>query len=157
MLHTAPASSPATSNHALRRRVYAPVLLCIIAALAAGAFLNPGSGPGPFVSQASAQPASRGGVVTTTAGRENAAVSTNTDDEDSTGRVSAAEQRKEIILQLRGISTRLERLESALARGISVKVTDMPAMRATDDADPQPTSAAPRTAPPVQPRVRIRP
>jgi hypothetical protein len=48
------------------------------------------------------------------------------------GLVSAAEQRKVIIAELRGMTSRMERLESVLAKGISVKVTDMPAVRLAD-------------------------
>ncbi len=49
--------------------------------------------------------------------------------EDPTGRVSAAEQRKVMITELRNISVRLDRVEAALSRGISVKVVDMPPVR----------------------------
>lgn len=42
------------------------------------------------------------------------------------GMVSAAEQRKQMIAELKAQSVRLERIESALARGVNVKVTDMP-------------------------------
>ncbi len=51
------------------------------------------------------------------------------DDEGGSGRVSAAEQRKEMIVLLKNMSTRMDRIEAALVKGINVKVTDMPAMR----------------------------
>lgn len=41
--------------------------------------------------------------------------------------VSASEQRKQMIAELRRIASRVERVESKLASGISVKVTEMPA------------------------------
>jgi hypothetical protein len=42
---------------------------------------------------------------------------------------NAFAQRKEIIAELRQMNGRLERLESRMAQGLSVKVTDMPAMK----------------------------
>ena len=68
--------------------------------------------------------------------------------DDAAGRISAAEQRKEIISQLRNISTRLEHLESTIAKGISVKVTQLPADSGSDTAsDDRPTAPPPPTAP----------
>lgn len=46
--------------------------------------------------------------------------------EDESGRISAAEQRKQIIAELKGMSARLERLETQISKGINVKVTQMP-------------------------------
>ncbi len=43
------------------------------------------------------------------------------------GLVSAAEQRKAIIMEIRSLSERVERMQSVLEKGISVKVTSMPA------------------------------
>ena len=48
------------------------------------------------------------------------------------GMVSAAEQRKVMISELRQLSGRMERMESALTRGINVKVLDMPPVRLAD-------------------------
>jgi hypothetical protein len=48
------------------------------------------------------------------------------------GLVSAAEQRKVMIAELRNLSSRIERLETTIARGVNVKVTDMPAVRLAD-------------------------
>jgi hypothetical protein len=48
------------------------------------------------------------------------------------GLVSAAEQRKVMIGELRNLSSRIERLESTISRGVNVKVTDMPAVRLAD-------------------------
>jgi hypothetical protein len=48
------------------------------------------------------------------------------------GLVSAAEQRKVMIAELRTLSSRIERVESLLAKGINVKVTDMPAIKLAD-------------------------
>ncbi len=43
--------------------------------------------------------------------------------------VSASEQRKTMIAELRRVASRLERIESKLASGINVKVTEMPAQK----------------------------
>jgi len=43
-----------------------------------------------------------------------------------TGLISAADQRKIMISEIRRIGSRLERIESALSRGISVRVTELP-------------------------------
>lgn len=56
------------------------------------------------------------------------------EDDSPTAYISAGEQRKTMIAELRAISSRLERVESALARGINVKVTSMPA-GTRDDKD----------------------
>ena len=45
---------------------------------------------------------------------------------DAGGMMNAAEQRKQIIAELRQMNSRLERIEGKLAGGLSVKVTDMP-------------------------------
>ena len=45
---------------------------------------------------------------------------------DAGGIISTAEQRKQIIAELRTMNSRLERIESKLNSGLSVKVTDMP-------------------------------
>jgi hypothetical protein len=46
--------------------------------------------------------------------------------EDEGGRVSAAEQRKVIIAELRTLSSKVEKLDAHIAKGISVKVLEMP-------------------------------
>ncbi len=56
-------------------------------------------------------------------------------DEPTTGMVGAADQRKQMINELKSISGRLDRIESALNRGISVKVTELPAGALTDRKD----------------------
>ncbi len=49
------------------------------------------------------------------------------DGNEPTGMVSAAEQRKIMINELRQISARIERLETAMNKGINVRVKEMPA------------------------------
>lgn len=51
------------------------------------------------------------------------------EDEASDSRISAADQRKQIIAELRAIQQRMDRFEAVLSKGISVKVTDMPEMK----------------------------
>jgi hypothetical protein len=62
------------------------------------------------------------------------------------GLVSAAEQRKVIIAELRSLSSRIERLESVLARGVNVKVIDMPAVRLADPSQMSESRDARNTA-----------
>jgi hypothetical protein len=58
------------------------------------------------------------------------AASAQPENEGMGGLISAGEQRKVIIAELRGIGGRLDRIESKLAAGgVSVKVTDMPALK----------------------------
>lgn len=115
-MRTAPsdAVSDPTSN---ARRVYAPIALAVVGGLAALLLLNPEPGLG-LLSQAHAQP-----PVPQPAA----------DGEETSGRISAAEQRKEIIAQLRSLNARMEHVESMLTRGLNVKVTEMPALRIPKD------------------------
>ena len=50
-------------------------------------------------------------------------------DPDQGGLANAIEQRKQIIAELRQMNGRLDRIESKLASGLSVKVTEMPALK----------------------------
>jgi len=50
-------------------------------------------------------------------------------DDAATGLISAAEQRKSIITELKSVNERLGAIEGALAKGINVKVTSMPAQK----------------------------
>lgn len=47
---------------------------------------------------------------------------------------NASEQRREMIISLEKINTKLAAIESRLDRGLSVKVTEMPPMRMQDEA-----------------------
>jgi hypothetical protein len=62
-------------------------------------------------------------------------------DDGGAGLISAAEQRKAMISELRSINDRLERVESALARGINVNVKTMPASKDEAKAPPAPAPA----------------
>lgn len=91
-------------------RLYTNAALTVIAGVLV---LNWLATPSDFVGRANAQPADDMEIAP----------------DDPSGRISAAEQRKQMIQELRGLSARMERIESALTRGINVKVTDMPAMK----------------------------
>ncbi|MCC6952091.1 MAG: hypothetical protein IT433_11700 [Phycisphaerales bacterium] len=95
-------------------RLYANAVLTVIAGVLV---LNWLATPSDLLGRANAQPADDIELVT----------------DDPSGRISAAEQRKQMIQELRGLSARMERIESALTRGINVKVTDMPAMKQAAD------------------------
>lgn len=47
--------------------------------------------------------------------------------DDPSGRISAAEQRKQIINEIRAVGGRVERVEQILSKGLNVKVTELPA------------------------------
>jgi hypothetical protein len=58
------------------------------------------------------------------------AASAQPENESAGGLISASEQRKVMIAELRAIGGRLDRIESKLAAGgVNVKVTDMPALK----------------------------
>lgn len=79
-------------------------------------------------------------------------------DEENGGRVSAAEQRKEMITLLKSMSTRMDRIEAAMLKGINVKVTEMPAFRMEGGDQPSSASAtAPSRPAPKQSVTTVRP
>lgn len=53
------------------------------------------------------------------------------------GLVSAAEQRKVMISELRQLNTRVEHLDTAMARAINVKVLEMPPVQMMDKVEPR--------------------
>ncbi|MBL8963680.1 MAG: hypothetical protein KF787_00705 [Phycisphaeraceae bacterium] len=113
-----------TSRAPVRLHANAPALL-IAAALAVVIMDRPSGSPwdppslGP--SQAVAQVRSVGG------GGSGAGAAYQ--EEPADARVNPADQRKQMIAELRAISQRLDRLEATIAKGLTVKVTDMPEMR----------------------------
>lgn len=97
-----------------RRKVYAPLFVAVAAALAAVVMFNPVEGPGGgLLAKAAAQQPRSGGA----------------DGDETGGRVSAAEQRKDMIAQLRAMNSRLERMEALMAKGLTVRVSEMPQIR----------------------------
>jgi hypothetical protein len=54
---------------------------------------------------------------------------------EGAGLISASEQRKQMIAELRRMAARLERIEARLGAGISVKVTEMPELKAPASGD----------------------
>ncbi len=97
-------------------RTYTNAMLTVIAILLGVAVLDRAA-TDPVVARAHAQP----GAATAT--------------DDSTGLVSAAEQRKIMIAELRQISNRLDKLDGAMSRVLNVKVVEMPPVRVQEKGD----------------------
>lgn len=57
------------------------------------------------------------------------AAASSADEPDGGGRVNAAEQRKQIIAELARLNQAVARVESRLASGLAVKVTEMPEVK----------------------------
>ncbi|MDX9910753.1 MAG: hypothetical protein RBS39_02860 [Phycisphaerales bacterium] len=73
---------------------------------------------------------------TTTTAQPTRTTSVRDDDSPSGGGlVSAADQRKLMIAELRSMSRRLEKLEARIDKGIDVRVTDMPEVRVQQKSD----------------------
>ncbi|GJQ30631.1 MAG: hypothetical protein HBSAPP03_25150 [Phycisphaerae bacterium] len=54
--------------------------------------------------------------------------------EDATGLISAAEQRKAMLAELRGIAARLDKMDASMSRVMNVKVVEMPPVKIQDGA-----------------------
>lgn len=98
---------------AMRARSYHNAMLTVIAVLLAvlvvGRFDSGGWG-GVTLAQGAAQPRA----------------SAEPEESGAAARISAAEQRKTMIAQLREISSRLDRIEAVLRAGLDVRVKEMP-------------------------------
>lgn len=173
---TAP-TRPAAGSAAMleRQRVLGPIMIATFVALAGLVWMNPIDMG--LLSSAQAQPANRisatggggggsdsSGVVTIGGGNasQNSGGNRNGDisfeGDDPSGRISAAEQRKEMIQQLRSLATRMERIEASLARGINVRVTEMPDKGGEEKepaAETRRTNTQSRT--PFSPRTVVKP
>jgi L-asparaginase/Glu-tRNA(Gln) amidotransferase subunit D len=97
-------------------RTYTNVALTAVAVLLGLLALDMRSPGSAFVNNATAQP---GGTI-------------GSGSDDSQGLVSASEQRKQMITELKAIASRLERVESQLGKGLNVKVTSMPQSKDND-------------------------
>jgi hypothetical protein len=115
-----------TSRPTFGPRTYTNGVLTVIAVLLGMAVIGQSSGP-------RSADAGQDGQVGVVGGQSL--------DEENSGRISAAEQRKAMITELRAMGSRLERIEAALAKGINVKVTSMPA-ESRVEARPAPAPAA---------------
>lgn len=80
----------------------------------------------------------------------------STGEESPDARTSAAEQRKQMIAELRHVSQRMERIEGALSKGVSVKVTSMPPIPGLDEAIKK-NQGETREKPAASPQSTIRP
>jgi hypothetical protein len=69
---------------------------------------------------------------------ESAANAQPTIDPDQGGLSNRLEQGKQMINELHAMNTRLERIESLLSRGLSVKVTEMPPLKLPPEAHAKP-------------------
>lgn len=80
------------------------------------------------------------------------------DEPRSGGMISAADQRKQIISELKGLAGRIDTLEGLLARGVEVKVTDMPAVKMAKEPEREaPRNPQPATPPSIQPSEPTQP
>lgn len=61
------------------------------------------------------------------------------DSTDVSGRVNPADQRKQIITELRSLNTKVSQLEATIRRGI--KITEMPQIQQPPKSDAAPTKA----------------
>lgn len=96
-------------------RTYTNAMLTVIAIMLGVAVLDRAA-TDPVVARAHAQPGA-------------------TASDESTGLVSAAEQRKIMIAELRQISNRLDKLDGAMSRVLNVKVVEMPPVRVQEKGD----------------------
>lgn len=72
-------------------------------------------------------------------------------DETVSGRISAAEQRKQIIAELKAIQSKMEHMDGLLKGGITVKMADMPKQSSKDGP-----SGRERPEGKPEPRIEIR-
>lgn len=98
----------------MRKDGYRNGVLTAIALLLGVMVLGQGAGPSP----ADAQVSHAGGDPTRPEGG---------------GLISAAEQRKLILNEMRALRSQMDALQSTLAKGLSVKVTEMPEIRLPKD------------------------
>jgi hypothetical protein len=113
-------SNTSTQTNAPARRETLARGLSALALVGLGTVL--GSLLGSQPSTAHAQVGIVGGASSTPAG-------------ESQGLLSAADQRKTIIDELRATNSRLERIEGLLSKGLTVKVSEMPAVRESKKAE----------------------
>lgn len=103
-------------------RAYTNGVLTVVAAILAGHMMSPAFGDGGVVGVGGG-----GGGGAPAPARSGGSMPVNGSNESDMGdRISAAEQRKMMIAELRNISARMDRIEAKLSEGINVRVTDMP-------------------------------
>lgn len=138
---TSPASNPDTVGVPTKSRSYLNAVLTanalLLGAVAGGLFLN---GNTPAQNAAMAEP----GVLAGAGDRDYGT-------EDPSGRVSAAEQRKAMIAELKAMTSRLDRIEGALHRELTVKVTSMPPIQGLS------SDTTPKNEPKSGSRIQSRP
>src|ERR1051325_664878 len=113
-------TSPTQTNAPTRRqRMFTNTVLTLIAGLLLAMMLD--RGQGSLIPLAEAQ--------------HQAQPRTGGDDGDGAERVSAAEQRKVIIAEMRSLNSRRENMEAVLRKPRTVKVTEMPPVQINDKGD----------------------
>lgn len=124
-------------------RTYTNVALTIIAGLLAiNTFDHARSG---FAAEALAQPTT---VRNVPAGASPSSEAPESNDHQTAGLVNPDEQRNRILTEVRAIGTRLDRVESILRTGLSVKVTELPpGFGAEKGAKPERAEKADKPAP----------
>lgn len=110
--------TPATTQTG---RTYTNLALTVIAGLLAINVLDRAR-PSSMESLALAQPT----TVRNVPGATPSSQVTPVNEDDTNGRTNAAEQRKQIINELRALGTRMDRMEGVMRSGLSVKVTELP-------------------------------
>lgn len=127
----------------MRGQRYTNGVLTAIAALLGLNFVGQAMDKGQAVSVASAQPEQYR--------RDGAAARPEIQNNDPTegGMISAAEQRKIIIAELRNLGNRLASIEGKLGTGVNVTVTDMPEMNWPSQASSEPAAAPAMPAAPA--------
>jgi len=123
---TTPATvQPAYTGPTRQQRLFTNTILALIAGLLFAMMLD--RGQGSLISQANAQHQPVQTVRGGSSGGSNSA--SNDEPGEGTERVTAADQRKVMIAELRSLNARMEHVESVLSKGLTVKVSEMPPMQ----------------------------
>ncbi len=117
---------PVYTGPTRQQRLFTNTILTLIAGLLFAMMFD--RGQGSLISQANAQ---HQPVNTVRGGSSGSSSSSASNDEpgDATERVTAADQRKVMIAELRSLNARMEHVESVLSKGLTVKVSEMPPMQ----------------------------
>ncbi len=135
-------TQPAYAGPTRQQRLFTNTILTLIAGLLLAMMLD--RGQGSLISQANAQ---HQPVQTVRGGSGNSNASSNAGSNDEPGdegvRVTAADQRKVIIAELRSLNSRMEHVEAVLSKGLTVKVSEMPPIQfPADKGDKKPDGKA---------------
>jgi hypothetical protein len=115
---------PSYNGPTRQQRLFTNTILALIAGLLFAMMLD--RGQGSLISQANAQ---HQPVQTVHGGSSGNHSASNDEPGDATERVTAADQRKVMIAELRSLNSRMEHVEAVLSKGLTVKVSEMPPMQ----------------------------